>query len=134
MLSTAISCLLSFVSSKPNLVGISGCSSMIFRALETCGLFDHGIQYPFRFEVLSLPELMHPGALQTRYVFGRIDIFSQLKFLDVFFRGGPSQPWVLQCPGLCKVIYLLIMLFLFLFRLCIPFWSSTLSCNFWLHP
>ena len=104
---TAISFLLSFVSSKPNLVSISGCSSMIFRALETCGLFNHGIQYPFRFKVFSLPELMHPEALQTGYIFGRIDIFSQLKFLVVFLRGGLSQPWALKSPELCKVIYFL---------------------------
>ena len=104
---TAISCLLSFVSSKPNLVSISGCSSMIFKTLETCGLFNHGIQYPFRFEVFSLPELMHPEALQTGYFFGRIDFFSQLKFLVVFLRGGLSQPWALKSPELCKVIHFL---------------------------
>ena len=103
---TAISCLLSFVSTKPNLVTISGCSSMVFRALETCGLFSHGIQYPFRFEVFSLPELMHPEALQTSYIFGRIDIFSQLKFLVVFLRGALSQTWALRSPELCKVIHI----------------------------
>ena len=102
---TAISCLLSVVSSKPNLVSVSGCSSVVFRALETCGLFNRGIQYLFRFEVFSLPELMHPTALQTGYIFGRIDIFSQLKFLVVYLRGGLSQSWALQSPELCKVIY-----------------------------
>ena len=102
---TAISCLLSVVSSKPNLVSVSGCSSMVFRALETRGLFNRGIQYPFRFEVFSLPELIHPTALQTGYIFGRIDIFSQLKFLVVYLRGGLSQSWALQSPELCKVIY-----------------------------
>ena len=103
----AISSLLSFVSTKPDLVSISGCSSMIFKTLETCGLFNHGIQYPFRFEIFSLPELMHPDALQTSYIFGRIDIFSQLKFLVVFLRGGVSQTWALKSPELCKVIYFL---------------------------
>ena len=47
----AISHLLSFISSKPSLVSVSVCSSMVFRALETCGLYKNGIQYPFSFEV-----------------------------------------------------------------------------------
>ena len=47
----AITYLMSFVSSKPGVVSDSGCSSKVFRALETCGLFKNGIQYPFRFEV-----------------------------------------------------------------------------------
>ena len=100
---SAISCLLSCVSSKPNLVSISGCSSMVFQAFESSKLYEHGIQYPFRFEAFSLPDLMHPNALQTTHVFGRIDMFSQLKYLVVFLRGSPSQPWAPQCPELCKV-------------------------------
>ena len=103
---TALSHLLSFISSKPSLVSFSGCSSMVFRALETSGLFKNGIQYPFRFEVISLPELMHPNVLHTKHVFGRIDMFSQLKYLLVFLLGCQSQPWALQRPELCKVTFL----------------------------
>ena len=40
-----ISHMLSFISSKPSLVSVSGCSSMVFRALETSGLFKNGISY-----------------------------------------------------------------------------------------
>ena len=95
--------MMSFISSKPSLVSVSGCSSMVFRALETIGLFKKGTQYPFRFEVISLPELMHPNVFQTKHVFGRIDMFSQLKYL-VFLRACQNQPWALQCPAeLCKV-------------------------------
>ena len=100
---SAISCMLSCVSSKPNLVSISGCSSMVLQALESSDLYDYGIQYPFRFEAFSLPDFMHPNPLQTSHVFGRIDMCSQLKYLVVFLRGSPSQPWALQCPELCKV-------------------------------
>ena len=100
---SAISHVLSSISSKPSLVSVSGCSSMVFRALETSGLFKNEIQYPFRFEVISLPELMHPNVLQTKHVFGRIDMFTQLKYLVVFLRGCQSQPWALQCPELCMV-------------------------------
>ena len=42
---TEISHLLSFISPKPSLVSVSGCSSMVFRALETSGFFKNGIQY-----------------------------------------------------------------------------------------
>ena len=101
---SAISQMLSFISSKSSLVSVSGCSSMVFRALETSGLSKNGIQYPFRFEVISLPELMHPNVLQTKHVFGRIDMYSQLKYLVVFLRGCQNQPSVsLQCSELCKV-------------------------------
>ena len=113
---SAISHVMSSISSKPSLVSVSGCSSMVFRALETSGLFKNGIQYPFRFEVISLPELMHPNVLQTKHVFGRIDMFTQLKYLVVFLRGCQSQPWALQCPELCKVfIYFYSTVFGFLF-------------------
>ena len=126
---TAISCLLSFVSSKPTLVSISGCSSMIFKTLETCGLFSHGIQYPFGFEVFSLPELMHPEASQTGYIFGRIDIFSQLKFSVVFLRGGLSQPWALKSTELCKVIHFLDHSFFNIHSRVVPM-STSLSGHF----
>ena len=116
---SAISQMLSFISSKPSLVSVSGCSSMVFRALETSGFFKNGIQYPFRFEVISLPELMHPNALQTKHVFGRIDMFSQLKYLVVFLRGCQNQPWALQCPEFCRVFiifYISLFLLYSLFR------------------
>ena len=44
---TAISCLLSIVSSKPNLVSISGCSSMIFGNMRTVQPWD-SVSIPFQ--------------------------------------------------------------------------------------
>ena len=131
---TAISCLLSFLSSKPNLVSISGCSSMIFRALETRGLFNLGIQYPFRFEVFSSLN----GC--TQEFADRIRLRSDWQLLATHvlscLPSRRSQPtvsitvsWAL--PGYLPSDYAFC---LFLFRLCIPFWPSTLSFNFWLHP
>ena len=102
----AISFLLSFISSMPNLVSISGCTtSMVFQALESSGLFDYGIQYPFRFDVFSLRKLMHPSFLESCYVFGPVDIFAQLTFLVAFLNGCTDQQWALQCPELIKVCF-----------------------------
>ena len=101
----AISFLLSFIPSKPNLVSISGCTSMVFQALESSGLIDYGIQYPFRFDVFSLRKLMHPSVLESCYVFGPVDIFAQLTFLVAFLNGCTDQPWALQCPELIKVCF-----------------------------
>ena len=101
----AIPSLLSFISSKPNLVSISGCTSMVFQALESSGLFDYGIQYPFRFDVFSLRKRMHPSVLESCYVFGPVDIFAQLTFLVAFLNGCTDQPWALQCPEIIKVCF-----------------------------
>ena len=94
---SVISCLLSCVSSKPNLVSISGCSSMVFQALESSDLYNYGIQYPFRFQAFSVPDFMHPNPLQTSHVFGHIDMFSQLKYLVFFLRGSHGRYNVLNC-------------------------------------
>ena len=55
----SISRLLSFISSGPNLVSVSGCPSAVLQALDQSNLFKHSVQFLFRFEVLSLPRLMH---------------------------------------------------------------------------
>ena len=55
----SISRLLSFVSVGPNLVSVSGCPSAVLQTLDRSDLFKFSLQYPFRFEVLSLPKLMH---------------------------------------------------------------------------
>ena len=101
----AISCLLSFVPLKPNLVSISSCYSMLFQSLETSRLYDHGIQYPFIFGVYSLQEFVHPNVLETCYVCGLIDIFSQINYLVAFLSGCLRQPWAPQCTELTKVCF-----------------------------
>ena len=58
---TGLSRLLSVVSFKPGLVSVSGCPASLVRTLDNCGLFSRGVQYPFRFDVLSLQTLMHRG-------------------------------------------------------------------------
>ena len=96
----SISRLLSFISSGPNLVSVSGCPSAVLQALDQSNLFKHSIQFPFRFEVLSLPRLMHQ---KFDSFFGKIDFFSQLKYLTVFLNSSLDQTWMLNCPNLSKV-------------------------------
>ena len=69
-----ISRLLSAISTIPGLVSVSGCPAALVRTLDNCGMFPYGIQYPFRFDVMSLQTLMYQ---EGRSVFGPID-FSQL--------------------------------------------------------
>ena len=101
----AISCLLSFVSSKPNLVSISGCSSLWCSKpmrLPSCMITEFSILFglkPFPCLTSCIRTLFRPAS----HTFGRIDMFSQLKYLVVFLRGSPSQPWAPQGPELCKV-------------------------------
>ena len=96
----SISRLLSFVSVGPNLVSVSGCPSAVLQTLDRSDLFKFSLQYPFRFEVLSLPKLKHQ---KYECFFGKIDIFSQVKYLTVFLVNGLSQTWMLDCPNLSTV-------------------------------
>ena len=98
----SISRLLSFVSVGPNLVSVSGCPSAVLQTLDRSNLFKFSLQYPFRFEVLSLPKLMRQ---KYEGFFGKIDIFSQVKYLTVFLVDGLSQTWMLDCPNLSAVSF-----------------------------
>ena len=95
-----ISRLLSAISTKPGLVSVSGCPAALVRALDNCGMFPHRIQYPFRFDVMSLQTLMYQ---EGGSVFGPIDFFSQLRYLMVFLSGILTEPWTLETPELTKV-------------------------------
>ena len=95
-----ISRLLSAISTKPGLVSVSGCPAALVRPLDNWGMFPHGIQYPFRFDVMSLQTLMYQ---EGGSVFGPIDFFSQLRYLIVFLSGILTEPWTLEAPELTKV-------------------------------
>ena len=100
----AVARLLSSVLAEPNLVSISGCPSAILQTFDQCELFKHTVQFPFRFEVVSSPRLMHQK--YERFL-GKIDFFSQLKYLVVFVNDSLDQVWMLECPNLSKVIFFL---------------------------
>ena len=95
-----ISRLLSFLSTLPQIACVSGCTSEVLRSVELSGLFKKGIEYPFRFNAFSLPKLMHQ---LEGSVFGRIDFFTQLKYLLAFLNNSLDEPWMSSCPELTKV-------------------------------
>ena len=96
----SISRVLSVLSSKLKVVCVSGCTVEIVQTLDRCTLYQQGIQYPFRFSSMSLPQLM----LQTGgSVFGKIEIFSQVKFLLGFLEGCQDLPWIGSMPTLVQV-------------------------------
>ena len=96
----SIARLLFFVSAGPNLVSISGSPSAILQTLDQCGLCKHFVQYAFRLEVLSLPCLMHQ---KYESFFGKIDFFSQLKYLVVFLKDSLDQ--TLSVPASQRLIF-----------------------------
>ena len=98
---TGISRLLSAISTKPGLVSISGCPASLVRALDSSGLFTRGVKYPFRFDVMSLQNLMYQ---QNASVFGNIDFFSQIKYLLVFLSDILVEPWALETPDFTSAI------------------------------
>ena len=92
--------LLSAISTKPGLVSVSGCPASLVRTLVKCGRFPRGVQYPFRFDVMSLKTLMYQ---QGESFFGPVDFCSQLRYLIVFLSGILTEAWTLEAPELTKV-------------------------------
>ena len=92
--------LLSVISSKLKLVSVSGCSASVMPSFDDCEEFLYGVQYPFRFDVFSLPAIMRQFDAN---VFGIVDIFSQLQYLIVTLSGVLSHPWTTETPELTKV-------------------------------
>ena len=96
----ALSRLLSVLSTQPQIVSVSGCPAQLIPLLERSCFFQKGIEYPFRFDALSLPDMMHE---RWGSVFGTISFFSQLKFLVAFLDGCSGQPWAALMPEFVKV-------------------------------
>ena len=91
---------LSAFSTGPHVVCLSGCSLATLRTLETSTWLKKRIEYSFRFNALFLPTLMHR---KEGIVFGQIDFYTQLKYLDAFLSGCQIQPWIVHTPELSKV-------------------------------
>ena len=96
----ALSRLLSAISAQPQIVSVSGCPAELIPLLERSCFFQKGIEYPFRFDALSLLSMMHE---RWGSVFGSISFFSQLKFLITFLDGCGGQPWAALMPEFVRV-------------------------------
>ena len=103
----ALSRLLSMLSTQPQIVSVSGCPAEIIPLLERSCLLQKGIEYPFRFDALSLPDMMHE---RWGSVFGTISFFSQLKFLVAFLDGCSGQPWAALMPEFVKSRFRLLLI------------------------
>ena len=79
---------------------MSGCRVDFVPLLERSSYFSKGLQYPFRFDIFSLPNLMHQ---RWDSVFGGISFFSQLRFFITFMDGCQNQVWITLMPELTKV-------------------------------
>ena len=86
-------------SPTPVLISCIGCSARTVQLLHQSPYSSFSIQSP-RFEELSRSQL----ELKKRSsVFGRIDVFSVLKYLVVSLGGCVELDWVLLSPELSKV-------------------------------
>ena len=85
----AVARLFSFLSTTPQMVCMSGCASYVLQTVEQSSLLSKGVEYPFRYNVLSLNSLMRK---REGSVFGRIDIYTQLKYLLAFLAGSLDEP------------------------------------------
>ena len=96
----ASSSLRTSIASQPQIVSVSGCPAELIPLLERSCFFQKGIEYPFRFDALSLPDMMHE---RWGNVFGTVSFFSQLKFLIAFLDGCSGQSWAALKPEFVKV-------------------------------
>ena len=95
-----VSQLISFLSTEPQITCLSGCTSEVLQTIEQASIFKKGVEYPFRFKALSLPQVMHQ---KEGCVFGRIGFHTQLKYLIAFLSNSLDEPWMANCPELPKV-------------------------------
>ena len=96
----AVARMMSFLSTSPQIVCMSWCTSEAHQAVEQSTLLKKGIEYPFRYEVLTLQKLMHK---RERSAFGRIDIYTQLRYLVAYLSGSLDEPGIVRTPELAKV-------------------------------
>ena len=95
-----LSRLLSVLSTQPQIVSVSGCPSELIPLPERSCFFQKRIEYPFRLDALSLPEMMHE---RRGSVFGTISFFSQLMFLVALLDGCCGQPWAALMPEFVNI-------------------------------
>ena len=96
-----VSYVMAAVSTRPDIVACLGASPGLICLLDNCKYLHHGVQSPFRFDVLSVKDLMHKRSYS---VFGRVDFFSVLQFLVITLERSLALEWTLLAPELTKVV------------------------------
>ena len=100
-----ISSVMGAISTRPEIISITGCTSNTVRLLDDSPYGEFSVQSPPRFEELQLRTLMHKKGSS---VFGHIDMFGVLHHLVASLGLGIEQEWAMLSPELSKVIFVLI--------------------------
>ena len=95
-----ISCVMGAISTSPEIINITGCTSNTVQLLDDSPYGQFSVQSPPRFEELQLRSLMHK---KDSSVFGHIDMFGVLHHLISSLGLGLEQEWVMLSPELSKV-------------------------------
>ena len=88
------------ISTRPDIVACMGSSPETVDLLHKFNFFQHRVQSPYRFDILSAKDLMNKSSYS---VFDRIDFFFVSQFFVISLGGCLSQDWTLTAPELTKV-------------------------------
>ena len=83
-----VSYVMAAVSTRPDIVACLGASPGLICLLDNCKYLHHGVQSPFRFDVLSVKDLMHNRSYS---VFGRVDFSPFCSFWLLLL--NEAWPW-----------------------------------------
>ena len=100
--SSLISRVMGAISTSPEIISITGCTSNTVQLLDDSTYGHFSVQSPPRFEELQLRSLTHK---KDSSVFGHIDMFGVLHHLIASLGLGLEQEWVMLSPELSKVIF-----------------------------
>ena len=96
--------LLTVVSTKADIVAVSGCPADLVRTIDKAAGFTKGFQCCFRSDQMSLARLLHKPSYS---IFGRIDLSSVLRGLMVSLGRSHTEDWawsLLSCPRLVVLV------------------------------
>ena len=94
-----LSNLIAAISTKPGIVCCRGSTSQLVQLLEDCSPFQHGVQSPYRIDILSVQSLKHKRSYS---LFGHIDFFCVLKCLVISISGCMILEGNMLTPELTK--------------------------------
>ena len=96
--------LLSFLSTAPQIICMSGWTFDVHQRVEQFAFLKKGIEYLFRYQVSSLHKLLHK---REGSIFGLIDFYTQLKYLLAYFAQSLDELWMAKAPEHTSKVYFL---------------------------